>query len=240
MSWFGVAGQVFAGAIARERAHRPSKRYKEQPIDEIRLPRRRLLPRQITPPYILERAKMSPNETEGGKTPAHDSSFGPEVEAQHGGPTRTGQRKTSRPLEPTLPLYLALRSSRARGKWSLLRPSTESRLQEILRELSQRHGVKVFEFANGGDQIHLLLRAKSRAGFQAFLRAFAGLTARLVTGAKKGKPSGKFWDALTYSRVLAWGKEFDSVRELVAKGNIDALEPLARPKKKTRATSAKN
>jgi len=111
-----------------------------------------------------------------------------------------------------------------------------------MRELSQRHGVKVFEYANGGDQIHLLLRAKSRVGFQAFLRAFAGLTARLVTGAKKGKPSGKFWDALTYSRVLAWGKEFDMVRELVSSGDMGALEPLARPnnKKKTRAASTKN
>jgi REP element-mobilizing transposase RayT len=183
---------------------------------------------------------MSSNETQGGKTPVQQSSFGPDVEAQHGGPTRSGQRKTSRPLEPSLPLYLALRSSRARGKWSLQRSTTEARIQEILRELSQRHGVKVFEYANGGDQLHLLLRAKSRAGFQAFLRAFAGLTARLVTGAKKGKPSGKFWDALTYSRVLAWGKEFDLIRELVSRGDIGALESLARPKKKSRAISTKN
>jgi len=185
---------------------------------------------------------MTSNETQGGKTPVQQSSFGPDVEAQHGGPTRSGQRKTSRPLEPSLPLYLALRSSRARGKWSLQKPATEARIQEIMRELSQRHGVKVFEYANGGDQIHLLLRAKSRVGFQAFLRAFAGLTARLVTGAKKGKPSGKFWDALTYSRVLAWGKEFDMVRELVSSGDMGALEPLARPnnKKKTRAASTKN
>jgi len=184
---------------------------------------------------------MSPTENEGGKTPVlEDPSFGPEVEAQHGGPTRTGQRKTSRPLEPSLPLYLALRSSRARGKWSLQRPTTEARINEILRELAQRHGVKVFEYANGGDQIHLVLRARSRPGFQAFLRAFAGLTARLVTGAKKGKPSGKFWDALTYSRVLAWGKEFDQMRELVARGDLDALEPLLRPKKRSRAPSPKN
>jgi REP element-mobilizing transposase RayT len=181
---------------------------------------------------------MNPNEMEGGKKPLQESSFGPEVEAQHGGPLRSGQRKTSRPLEPSLPLYLALRSSRARGKWSLLRGSTESRIQQILTELSHRHGVKVFEYANGGDQIHLLLRARSRPGFQAFLRAFAGLTARLVTGAKKGKPSGKFWDALTYSRVLAWGKEFDRMRELVGKGDLDALEPLLKAKKRGRG--AKN
>jgi REP element-mobilizing transposase RayT len=171
-------------------------------------------------------------------TANQESSFGPEVEAQHGGVTRTGQRKTSRPIEPSLPLYLVLRSSRARGKWSLQKATTESRVQEILRELSQRHSIKVFEYANGGDQIHLLLRAKSRQGFQAFLRAFAGLTARLVTGAKKGKPSGKFWDALTFSRVLSWGKEFDSVKDLLSKGDLDGLDPILRHKR--RRAAAKN
>jgi REP element-mobilizing transposase RayT len=181
---------------------------------------------------------MTANQVEGGKSLINESTFGPEVEAQHGGVTRTGQRKTSRPIEPSLPLYLVLRSSRARGKWSLQKTTTESRVQEILRELSQRHGIKVFEFANGGDQIHLLLRAKSRQGFQAFLRAFAGLTARLVTGAKKGKPSGKFWDALTFSRVLSWGKEFDSVKDLLSKGDLDGLDPILRPKR--RRAAAKN
>jgi REP element-mobilizing transposase RayT len=181
---------------------------------------------------------MTANQVEGGKSLINESSFGPEVEAQHGGVTRTGQRKTSRPIEPSLPLYLVLRSSRARGKWSLQKTTTESRVQEILRELSQRHGIKVFEYANGGDQIHLLLRAKSRQGFQAFLRAFAGLTARLVTGAKKGKPSGKFWDALTFSRVLSWGKEFDSVKDLLSKGDFDGLDPILRPKR--RRAAAKN
>ncbi len=184
---------------------------------------------------------MNSNESEGGRsTVLQGQSFGPNVEAQHGGTGRTGQRKTSRPLEPSLPLYIALRSSRARGKWSLQRPATEARIQEMLRELAQRHGVKVFEYANGGDQIHLLLRAKSRAGFQAFLRAFAGLTARLVTGAKKGKPSGKFWDALTYSRVLAWGKEFDGVREILSKKDMATLTTLVGDRKKRARSSAKN
>jgi REP element-mobilizing transposase RayT len=179
---------------------------------------------------------MGQNHNEEGKVSGslHQPSFGPEVEAQHGGITGSGHRKTSRPLEPSLPLYIALRSSRAKGRWSLERPVTEARIQEILRTLCQRHGIKLFEYAGGRDQIHLLLRAKSRTGFQAFLRAFAGLTARIVTGAKKGKPSGKFWDALTYSRVLAWGKEFDAVRELVGKGDFEALEPFARPKKRAK------
>jgi len=169
------------------------------------------------------------------------STFGTGVKAQHGGTSRTGQRKTSRPLEPTLPLYVVLRSSRARGKWSLARPPTRTAVKETLRALSARHGIKVFEFSNGGDQVHLLLRAESRASFQAFLRAFAGLVARQVTGARKGKPSGRFWDALTYSRVLKWGEEFDLVRGFLAGGDLDALALLHQPQKTPakRAVSAR-
>jgi REP element-mobilizing transposase RayT len=159
------------------------------------------------------------------------STFGTGVKAQHGGISRTGQRKTSRPLEPTLPLYVVLRSSRARGKWSLARPPIRTAVKETLRALSARHGIKIFEFSNGGDQVHLLLRAQSRASFQAFLRAFAGLVARQVTGARKGKPSGRFWDALTYSRVLSWGEEFDLVRSLLLGGDLDALALLQKPPK---------
>ena len=162
------------------------------------------------------------------------STFGTGVKAQHGGVSRTGQRKTSRPLEPTLPLYVVLRSSRARGRWSLARPPTRTAVKETLKSLSSRHGIKVFEYSNGGDQVHLLLRAQSRPSFQAFLRAFAGLVARQVTGARKGKPSGRFWDALTYSRVLKWGEEFDLVKSLVAGGDLDALATLHQPPKTPR------
>ena len=162
------------------------------------------------------------------------SNFGSGVEAQHGGSARTGQRKTSRPLEPTLPLYVVLRSSRARGKWSLTRHPTRNAVKETLRVLSERHDIKVFEFSNGGDQVHLLLRAQSRASFQAFLRAFAGLVARQVTGARKGKPSGRFWDALTFSRVLNWGEEFEVVRGCLAGGDLDALALIHQPKKTAR------
>ncbi|HMI83073.1 MAG TPA: transposase [Polyangiaceae bacterium] len=164
------------------------------------------------------------------------STFGTGVQAHHGGTSRTGQRKTTRPIEPTLPLYVVLRSSRARGKWSLSRAPTRTAVKETLRVLSQRHGIKIFEFSNGGDQVHLLLRAESRASFQAFLRAFAGLVARQVTGARKGKPSGRFWDALTFSRVLNWGEEFDLVRGLLAGGDLEALANIHQPPKPSRTS----
>src|SRR6185503_13386705 len=122
------------------------------------------------------------------------------------------------------------------GKWSLSRHPTSNAVKETLKVLSERHRIKVFEFSNGGDQVHLLLRAQSRASFQAFLRAFAGLVARQVTGARKGKPSGRFWDALTYSRVLNWGEEFDLVRGLLAGGDLESLAQLHQPQKPPRTS----
>ena len=168
------------------------------------------------------------------------STFGTGVEAQHGGIARTGHRKTSRPIEPTLPLYVVLRSSRARGKWSLARPPIRTVVKDTLRALAQRHSIKIFAFSNGGDQVHLLLRAESRESFQAFLRAFAGLIARQVTGARKGKPSGRFWDALTFSRVLKWGEEFDLVSSLLESDDLETLSLLREsPKGGKRPTLAR-
>ena len=157
-----------------------------------------------------------------------EASFGIGIEAQHGGVAHTGRRKCSRPLEPTLPLYIVLRSSRANGAWSLRRPDLEPRIHQTCYSLAERYGVQILEYVNGGDQLHLLMLMQSRAGFQAFLRAFAGITARHVTGARKGKPTGKFWDALTYSRVLAWGKEFEAVRGTLARNELVPL-PLSEP-----------
>jgi REP element-mobilizing transposase RayT len=167
-----------------------------------------------------------------------EAQFGIGVEAQHGGVAHTGRRKCSRPLEPTLPLYIVLRSSRAQGAWSLNRPDLEPRIHQTCVALAERYGVQVIEYANGGDQLHLLVRMDSRAGFQAFLRAFAGITARHVTGARKGKPTGKFWDALTYSRVLAWGQDFDQLRSSLARNEFMPLPPSEPPPSRVRSTTA--
>jgi REP element-mobilizing transposase RayT len=217
------------------RAARSGQVFDRTKAEAISPGKRPPLQKQITLPYIRP-CGVTMVEPKGKAKDFEATTFGDGVEPRHGGQTKTGQRKTSRPLEPSLPLYLVLRSSRARGAWSLKRPTTEARVKETLVTLAKRHKIKIFEFVNGGDQLHLLVRAQSRPGFQAFLRAFAGLTARAVTGAKKGKPAGKFWDALTFSRVVAWGEEFDRISGWLGKGDLDVLSALSEvPRKRARA-----
>jgi hypothetical protein len=70
--------------------------------------------------------------------------------------------------------------------------------------------------------------------FQSFLRAFAGMTARLVTRAGKGRPAGKFWDSVAYARVVSWGREFRSVGAYV-KMNEDEARGLRPHRARKRA-----
>jgi REP element-mobilizing transposase RayT len=92
-----------------------------------------------------------------------------------------------------------------------------------MREQARRARVRVYEYANAGNHLHLLLRAKHRADLQAFLRSFAGVAARLVTGARRGRPTGRFWDMLAYSRIVHWGRQFRRVRDYILQNELEAL-----------------
>jgi REP element-mobilizing transposase RayT len=154
---------------------------------------------------------------------------------EHGGDVRRGKRKIARPLCAKKPLHIVLRSSRARREWSMLRPSFAGRIAHTLRRLARRHDVRLYRYANVGNHIHILGQARSRKAFQAFLRGFAGVTARIVTGARRGVPVGRFWDRLAYTRIVSWGREYRAVRAYVRQNEDEAFG--VRPYQPRRGTS---
>jgi hypothetical protein len=147
--------------------------------------------------------------------PAKQLSFLPKIPKEHGGSSRIGKRKTQRPFDPKRPLHLSLKSSLARGQRSMLAPKNKGQVLECLhRAQSANPRVKILRFANVGNHLHLLIQAKSRREFQAFLREFAGRLASAMTGAIKGRPE-KFWDTLAWSKVLEWGRQYQSVARYI-------------------------
>jgi len=143
---------------------------------------------------------------------------------EHGGDFRRGRRKLERPVSVRRPMHVVLRSERARGGWSMRKHQTT--IREALRACVLRSGVRVYEFANVGSHLHLLVRARRRDAFQRFLRTFAGIVARIVTGARRGRPlrGGPFWSRLAWSRVVAWGRDFWGVRHYVFRNRIEATD----------------
>ncbi len=164
----------------------------------------------------------------------------------HGGEHTKGKRKGLRPFDPKQALHVVLRSSKARGELSMLRPQHCNHIRNLMDRLKTRWGVSVYRYANVGNHLHLLIRAKSRADWQGFIRELSGGIAMIVTGAKKSHALARskskdvcesakrgFWDHLVFTRIVRFGKDFVGVAEYVLKNlwegvGIPVREILAR------------
>lgn len=121
---------------------------------------------------------------------------------QHGGASAKGHRKLERPLSTRKWIHLVLKSDKARGKLSFLTPTNKILVQKILKQKAKKFGVRIADLANVGNHLHLKVRITSRESFQNFLKAITTLIARKITGARRGKPFGRFWQGLAFTRVL--------------------------------------
>lgn len=145
----------------------------------------------------------------------------------HGGAIDQGKRKLKRPLDPRKPVHLVLKSSHAKGKLSLLGFKNRPRIEIIVRERARQFGIKLHDWQNVGNHLHLVASFKRRENLQDFLRTIAALIARHVTGARRGKPFGKrFWDRLAFSRVIFGRVGFGHARSYVVKNRIEAEEGI--------------
>jgi REP element-mobilizing transposase RayT len=133
-------------------------------------------------------------------------------------------------------MHVVLTSHKARGPWSLRKH--DRAVREVLRRMARRFEVRIYDFANVGSHLHLVLRARRREAFQGFLRSFAGIVARRVTGAERARPSGPFFDDLAWSRVVSWGRDDWGLRHDVFRNQVEgALGPRIRQAFFSRACS---
>lgn len=147
----------------------------------------------------------------------------------HGGVKSKGQRKLERPLVANKPVHLVLKSQKAKGQWSFLTPKNQQIVREILTSKSKKFGVRVADFANGGNHLHIKLRFSTRENFQNFLRAVTCLLARKITGAKKGQPKGKFWEGLAFTRILKSSFEEKQLKVYFEANRMESIKgPVAR------------
>jgi len=140
--------------------------------------------------------------------------------------------KKARTVNSRQGLHIVLRSRYARGARSFLVRARE--IEALLKDVGARTGVKVYRVANAGNHLHLLVKFLNRRALQRFLRAVTGIIARITLGAQKGSPSAlkegeSFWDARPFTRIVAWGRDFDRVKNYLRLNRLEAQTGLARP-----------
>ncbi len=142
-----------------------------------------------------------------------------------GGNIYAGNPKYERPFYSTLALHVVLRSSRARGRNSMLEDRHRNQIKWLIRKQAKHFGVELHRYSNNGNHLHLLVKpGKSRKDLQNFLRAVSGLVARLILKAERGRAKGiKFWDARPFSRIVTWGKAFNRCAHYIERNILEAL-----------------
>lgn len=142
----------------------------------------------------------------------------------HGGAKTKGHRKLERPLSTRKWIHLVLKSDKAQGHLSFLSAKNQTYIQKLISSKAKKFGIRVAQYANVGSHLHLKIKISSRENFQRFLKSLTTLIARFVTGAKRGKPFGKFWQGLAFTRVLCSAKENLILDGYIAANRLEANE----------------
>ena len=134
-----------------------------------------------------------------------------------GGGKSTSHQKYERPLSTKKWIHLILKSERAKGKWSFLNIQNRSWIKQLVLKKGKQFGVTIGGYENVGNHMHFKVKVTNRHLFQSFLKSLTGMIARKVTGARKGRPIGRFWLGLPFTRILK-----SALEELRLRGYIEA------------------
>lgn len=143
----------------------------------------------------------------------------------YGGTLRKKARnRGSRPISTKTPLHICLKSSRAVGKWSFHQPKNWQLIQQLVHFYSKKYGVKILEFANSGNHLHLLVKVGSRQTYLRFIKALSGAIALKVTQANKFQAlSDRFWDYRPFTRVVESLRGFLTAKDYLLLNKLEAI-----------------
>jgi REP element-mobilizing transposase RayT len=143
---------------------------------------------------------------------------------QYGGSllkTRKG-RLHGRPISTQYSMHFVLRSSQAKGPWSLGRH--REKIKSILEKFAAKNGVILKSSANVGNHLHIHLQLTSRHAYRAFIRAVTSAIMMAVTGVSRWsrtKLERKFWDLRPFSRIVIGFRATLALKDYIA---INQLE----------------
>jgi REP element-mobilizing transposase RayT len=141
-----------------------------------------------------------------------------------GGSALKSHPKEQRPIPLDRPIQIVMRSKYAIKSMSFRRKALAERVWDIIRKQSERFNVRIYQYGNGGNHLHLMVSPRSRRGYRGFIRAVTGLIAREVTGAQRNNAvKVKFWDARPFTRIVSWGRDFKQLSEYLVQNTLEAF-----------------
>lgn len=143
-----------------------------------------------------------------------------------GGSLLKGNPKTPRPLDSKLPIHLVLRARES----TLRLPKNFGRVDRYVYLTAKKYGVRIYEFANVGNHMHLVLKISDRRLWSAFIRELTGRIAQTA----RGPAPGRFWLFRPFTRIVrGWKNAFRAARNYVYFNRLEADGHISRSQIKT-------
>lgn len=133
-------------------------------------------------------------------------------------------RSRTRPLAVRSSMHLVLKSSLAKGEWSLRRHCHA--VTQISNKFCEKYGVTLLSLANAGNHIHHHIQLSRRRTFAPFIRALTGALAMGITKASRWyRPKALlergFWDHRPFTRIVAGYRDFLSLKNYVTINHLE-------------------
>lgn len=159
-----------------------------------------------------------------------------------GGSLLYGRRKGTRPMSTDQALHLVLKSQWATANDRFTSRANKPAVEEILKIAANKYGIRIYQQAICGNHIHLLIRAKRRWLYRAFIAVVTGLIAQQVMrkqsyevfmrakskefageGVPKQENGQAFWQHRPFSRIVNWGRDYQSCLKYLTRNTLEAL-----------------
>jgi putative transposase len=155
----------------------------------------------------------------------------------YGGTFRSkAKNRGARPLSTKDPIHLVLRSSKAISTQSFRHPSKQKRVHQMIQSHCRKYGIKLHQFANAGNHLHLLLKIPKRHVYLRFIRSLTGSLALAQTGSNKlSKLKERFWDFRPFTRVVVSRRGYQITRDYVILNQLEALKIIPYQKQRLKS-----
>ena len=138
--------------------------------------------------------------------------------------------KTKRPLASKLPLHVVLKANQG----GMRLPKVYNEVNNLVVDISKKHAVTIYEWANVGNHIHLVVKLRNVTGWSAYIRELTGRIARHLQQTDISRKDAKFWRYRPFTRIVrSWKKAFRDAKDYVHLNWLEAERFIDRHDTKT-------
>lgn len=148
---------------------------------------------------------------------------------------KNSHAKTARAISTTRPMHLVLSTSENYGRFPLRKAAVLNKVNSIVQKLCDLYGIKLYEYSNNGNHMHLVIYFKNRYVFKPFIRRLTAQISYLICGGSKiNALAEKLFTKRPWSRVVEWQRGYKAVKDYVLMNYLEATGQIPYQPRKSR------